>query len=174
MSIHVKKGMTIRKAWANLPKTTAVVLTVPTGEKHTYAKVMPMARKKISLEEIEIPYLEMKRARTGNLILWVPGENSAAKANSLASRLVEVVQPYGAWVTRPAKRAVLRIEGLDEIVPTSNIAAVAAIAALGGCPDGEVKVGEIRRIPSGSGQIWAQCPIKAAIRVAKVGEVGVG
>lgn len=115
-----------------------------------------MARKKISLEGIGIPYLEMKRARTRNFILWVPGENSSVKADSLASRLVEMIKPYGARVTRLAKRADLRIEGLDETVSTSNI--VAAVAAIEGCPEEEVKIGKNKRTPSGSGQIWAQCP----------------
>jgi len=84
--------------------------------------------------------------------------------------LREALANTGARIARPVKSEELCVTGLDESVAKEEVAA--AIAAAGGC--GDVRVGDIRRGPSGLGTAWMQCPTAAAKKVVATGRVTVG
>jgi len=86
---------------------------------------MSEAKKKIKLQDMGTAFLRPKVAATGAMLLEVPGENSAARADQLASKLREALAATGASVTRPVKREHLRIAGLDESVTEEEVAAIA-------------------------------------------------
>ena len=87
-----------------------------------------------------------------------PGQESAAKADDLAAKLRKVFPEEGdVRISRPVKRAEVRICGLDESIQPGEVKET--IAAEGGCNSEEVKVGEIkRRSPRSLGVAWIQCP----------------
>jgi len=133
---------------------------------------MAKARKKIKLGDLGIAYLRPKLAATGAMLLEVPGDGSAAKADLLAAKLREALAATGARVARPVKTEELRVTGLDDSITKEEIAA--AIAAAGSCSAPDVRVGDIRRGPSGLGTVWLQCPTAAAKKVAAAGRLTVG
>lgn len=120
-----------------------------------------------------IDYLRPKIAATGAVILEIPGEDGALiKADALASKLRGALGEEVARVTRPVKRADLRIAGLDESVTKPEL--IVAIASSGGCSQEECRIGEIRRAPSGLGTVWVNCPATAAKKLAETGRMKVG
>lgn len=70
---------------------------------------MAEARRKIKLGDLGIAYLRPKVAVTRAMLLEVPGEGSAAKADLLAARLREALADTGARIARPVKCEELRI-----------------------------------------------------------------
>lgn len=110
-------------------------------------------------------------AATGATIYEVSGEGKTAKTDLLAARLSELLPKEVVRFARPVKRADLRISGLNDSTTKEQVAA--AVVSVGGCLEGEVKVGEIRRT-SGLGSAWAQCPATAAKKVAGAGRLVVG
>lgn len=154
------------------PRTAAVVVTPPQSGGLTLAETMAEARRRVKLSDIGITHLRPKVAATGAMILEIPGENSVAKADLLATRLKEVLEEKGVKIHRPTKSEELRVSGLEDSVTSKEVAE--AIAEAGGCKDIEVKVGGIRKAPSGLGAVWVQCPAAAAKKLAAVGRVMVG
>lgn len=116
----------------------------------------------------------MRRSITGGLILEIPGENNTEKANNLASRLREVFdKDEEIKISRPHKKAEMRISGLDDSVTPADVAS--AVSATGGCNLSEVKHGEIcRRSPTNMGSVWVQWPATAAKKIAETGRIIVG
>lgn len=74
-------------------------------------------------------------------------------------------------VSKPEKMADIRLTGLDDSVTTAEIEA--AIRKAIGCP-GQMKLGQIRVTPSGTGTLWLRCPVAAANRLAREGRLLVG
>jgi len=131
------------------PRAAAVIVTPPTTGESTLAQLIAEAKRRIKLEDLGIAYLRPKVAVTGAMFLKIPGENSAARADQLAAKLREALTAMGASVTRPVKREDMRITGLDESITGEEVAA--AVVAAGGCETADVKVGSIRKAPSGLG-----------------------
>lgn len=151
------------------PKAAAVVVTPPATGGVTLTQLMTETRRKIRLEDLGIAYLRPKIAATGAMLLEVPGENCAARVDQLATRLREALAATGANVARPVKCEELRIAGLDKSV--SREEAAAAVAAAGVCDAANVRVGDIRRAPSGLETAWLQCLAAAAKKVAAKGRI---
>ena len=60
----------------------------------------------------------MRRSITRGLILDVPGENNAEKANNLATRLREIFEENeDVKISRPYKKTEIRVSGLDNSYP---------------------------------------------------------
>lgn len=148
------------------------MLSVGEGGESTVGEMLSVARQKVDIATLGITDMRTRRAMTGGLLLEIRGEEGSAKADQLASKLVEVVGGMGARISRPSKCVGVRIEGLDDSVTPEEV--VRAVAQVGGCPVGDVKAGEISRSPTGLGRIWARCPIRAAIKAAKEGVIRVG
>ncbi|CAH0407279.1 unnamed protein product [Chilo suppressalis] len=71
------------------------------------------ARKAIELKELDIGNVDIRNSVGGNRIIEVVGATNAEKSDKLAVKLREVLENR-ATVTRPIKRADLRVSGLDD------------------------------------------------------------
>ncbi|EFN80575.1 hypothetical protein EAI_05190, partial [Harpegnathos saltator] len=113
----------------------------------------------------------VKRARNGGVILEVPGQGGRDKADRLARDLQDVMHGE-AVVSRPARKAELRIVGLEDSV--TPILLRAAILKCSGCPPGDLQIGEIRRSSGGLGAAWVRCPLAPAQKLLATGGLIVG
>ncbi|XP_041970774.1 uncharacterized protein LOC121727163 [Aricia agestis] len=162
----IREGQTKKKKKRKslrAPKTAAVVITLQAdAEKRgvTYKDVMDKAKGSLDIVTLEIPAVKFKRAVTGARMYEVSGTACKEKADTLASKLREVLGEEDVRISRPQKCAELRISGLDDSATASEVAA--AISRAGGCAAEDVKVGEIRVDRSGRGTAWVKCPVEAA------------
>lgn len=152
------------------PRTAAVTLTCPPD---SYATAMRKVREEIRLEDLGIEALKPRKAVTGALILEIQGPDGRNKAKALKEKMEEALQGMeGAKVSRPEKLAEIRIK---DIVDSTDISEIKeAIAKAGDCSAEEIKTGDIKKSPYGLGTLWAQCPIRAANRLATLGKIRVG
>lgn len=156
----------------NVPKHAAVVLTAVNSDRITVAEALAKVRSKIELRSMGIESLRQRRAATGAIIYEVPGEASSDKADQLATKLREELNPKEVKVARPTKMAELRLSGLDDMTESRDV--VEALAAAGGCVTWEIQVGTIRRLRGGLGSVWARCPAVAARKLVETGKIRVG
>lgn len=162
-----------RKVWPAPPSTAAVVLSTSVGKEAACVELLRRAKEEMpSIEEMGIPPLRVRRARMGGLILGVPGERPQAGADRLAASLSGLACRLEVRVTRPIKKADIRVSGLDEATAEAKV--VSAISRLTGCPREGIRCGGIRRSPAGVGSLWMQCPVDAAITAAREGSIKVG
>ncbi|XP_011858976.1 PREDICTED: uncharacterized protein LOC105556488 [Vollenhovia emeryi] len=163
-----KKGKEAPKRRA--PRTAAVAISFPEGQA---GDGMRYLRSQINLEEMGISSVKHRRALNGATLLEIPGgEEAKAKADTLASRIKVVAEEKGVRVSRPTKRAEIRMKDLDESITTEEVRD--AVARVGEGPKEEIKVGPIRHTPSGFGTCWIQCGIEVAKRVAAARKIKVG
>ncbi|XP_067205361.1 uncharacterized protein [Linepithema humile] len=72
-------------------------------------------------------------------------------------------------VAHPQKMREIRVSGADLSATPEDIAR--AVAAQGGCPLTEVKVGDIKTTVRGTKTAWVRCPLEAATKIDKVGRL---
>lgn len=167
-----KKGKeTIKKI--RPPRSAAVVISLDqAGDKGPSYAELAVACRQIKLSDHGIDALRLRLGRTGARILEVPGENSAARADTLAASLRTVLADTGARITRLVKCADLRVSGLDDTVSTEELRS--ALVQARACGESEVKTGKIGPGQQGAGSAWVQCPVSAANKLAAMGRVRVG
>ena len=93
----------------------------------------------------------------------LPGAASGPTADALAERLRASLNAEEARVSRPTKRADMRILGLDDSVTAEDV--VAAVARTGGCPPDQVRAGALRPGFTGLQTITVSCPVSAAKKI---------
>lgn len=147
------------------------------GTTPTYAEVMKRAREKISLEEIDIINLRLRRSQAGGILLEIPGsEEASVKAATLVDRFRSVLTDSGfnggVSVVRPVRRAEIRITDFDDSVSAEEV--VAAVASSGKASDKDVRVGPIRPGRGGLNSVWVQCPLACANELLRVGRIRLG
>jgi len=152
------------------PRTAAVQIICLDGER---AEVMRLARARVNLEELGIREMRPRRARTGALLLEIPGVEGAQKADALADKLrVALADKEGMLITRPQKTAEIRIRDLEDSISEEEVAVV--LAEKGGCHPDEIRVGPIRQASNGLGSAWVKCPLTAASKIVKEGTFRLG
>ncbi|XP_011878447.1 PREDICTED: neurofilament medium polypeptide-like [Vollenhovia emeryi] len=152
------------------PKTAAVAISFPEGQA---AEGMRFLRSQIKLEDLGIDKVKSRKALNGATLLEISGGAEAkVRADALATTIKTVGEGKGVKVTRPEKRAEIRLKDLDESVSEEEIRA-AVTKAGGGLPD-DVKVGPIRRTPGGMGTCWIQCGLEVARRTAEAKRIRLG
>ncbi|CAL1672341.1 unnamed protein product [Lasius platythorax] len=163
----------VKVSGPRLPSTAVVSITIMPNCKRDYKSVMSEARQKISLDQLGIVNPRIRPAVNGGLLILIPGKDRNQKADDLAGCLRKL------WdgdpkirMARPAKFAELRVWGFDVSTTPSDVAS--AIVKVGGCLREDVRVGEIRWTPFGSGSIWVRCPILAARKVIEERNLTVG
>ena len=136
--------------------------------------VLATAREKIHLPEIGIPSTKIRYTVAGRILVEIPGDESAAKADVLATKLREIFPEDGeVKISRPTKRSEIRISGLDPTIKVEEI--IEAVATIGSCDKKDVKVREIKkRSPKGMGAAWVQCPITSAKTLADKERITIG
>ncbi|KAK9296731.1 hypothetical protein QLX08_009345 [Tetragonisca angustula] len=87
------------------PRRAVITMTVAPGSQKTYAEIMTAAKSKISLQEVGISDLCVRRSITGGLILEIPAKDTSAKADNLADRLRQLFKNEGGIrLSRPMKK----------------------------------------------------------------------
>ncbi|XP_028166795.1 uncharacterized protein LOC114357398, partial [Ostrinia furnacalis] len=149
-----------RKGKKRKPKTAAASQPVPAPRTApTAPKPKPKrAKAAVDLSELGIPSIKVTDSATGARLIEVPGSESREKADKLADKL-KAVLGGDVTLTRPEKRAGVRISGLDESVTREEVAE--AVASKTGCSLEAVRVGEIRRSSRGEGIATLSCPVVA-------------
>lgn len=160
------------KRWPTLTETAVVAVNPIPGGKLTGVELIREARQTLSLEEMEVPPLEIKRSKMGGYLLGIRGQGADAKADRLAASLKGLPGASKVAVTRPKRRRDIRVSGFEAGITPAEV--VQAVAAAGGCPADEMKPGAIGCLPTGMGTLWMRCPAEAATRVAANGGVRVG
>jgi hypothetical protein len=126
---------------------TLTLLSTEEGEeKVTMAEVMKRAAGRVDLA-LKIDYLRPKRSQTGGLILEIPGENSAPRADALVSKLTEALGDTKVRISRPTLWAEFRVHNLVDSATAEQVAK--AVARTGGCQAGQIRVGELKQALSG-------------------------
>ncbi|KAF9407664.1 hypothetical protein HW555_012397 [Spodoptera exigua] len=115
-----RKGPTL-----HAPRSEAVTLTLQPGAAErgvTYASVIAEAKARIKLSDLGLQSVALRQAATGARLFEVAGaaSGSAEKADALAAKLREVLNPEDVRVSRPMKTAEVRIAGLDDSVTSRH------------------------------------------------------
>lgn len=144
------------------------------GSTRNCGEVLALARSKIRLSEIGVHNVRIRYSVSGGILVEIPGEEIAVKADDLAIKLKHIFPEGGeVRISRPIKRSEIRICGLDASIQTDEIRE--AVATTGGCTKEEVKIWEFRkRSPRGMGAAWVQCPAAAAKILADKGKIIIG
>ncbi|CAL1680990.1 unnamed protein product [Lasius platythorax] len=151
------------------PRTAAVAIQCSNPD--DYPTVLRKARERISLSELKIQITKTRRAINGGLIIEISGDDNEEKADILANRLREILDTK-VKITRPSKRAAIRIIGMDDSASAEEIAEI--VSTIGGCSIADIKTGEIKQTNRGLGSILVQCPLSSAIKLANEGKIQVG
>lgn len=159
------------------PRSEAVTLTLQPGAAErgvTYQSVISEAKAKIKLSDLGLQSVTLRQAATGARLFEVAGaaSGSAEKADALAAKMREVLNPEDVRVSRPMKTAEVRIAGLDDSVTSEEV--VAAVARSGECPPDRVRAGDIRTNATGLGVVWVRCPVASAKKIASSGRLLIG
>jgi hypothetical protein len=160
---------------ATLPRTqrtSAVTLTLSEGAKTTYAEVIATARRSITLTEIGVKSVGMRKAVTGAIIIKVPGDKGREKALQLATHLSKVLDPTAVKVAAPTRTAELKIVGIDISIEKEELRQALALAAE--CGVAEIQVGEIGASRSGLGAAYVKCLVAGVRELAQTGKVALG
>jgi hypothetical protein len=166
-------GQTTRTATLpRTPRASAVTVTLSGGAGMSYADVLAQAREKISLEEMGVERVEMRKAMTGAIIIRVPGDKGGDKASKLAAKLTETLDRSAVRIAALLKTAELRVEGIDVSVMKEELRHILALAA--GCKKEELQVGGIGVARGGLGSAWMRCPIAGARKLAQEEKVAIG
>jgi len=113
-----------------------------------YAETMRLARERVNIKELGIPELKPRRARTGALLLEIPGADGGLKASALADKLrVALGDREGVRISRPVKTAEMRVKDVEDSISAAEVAK--ALAAQGGCDIEEVALAPYDRGPIG-------------------------
>jgi len=152
------------------PKTAAVQVTCHPGQ---CAETMRLARERVNLRNLGISELRPQRARTGALLLEVPGADGAARADAVAREMQEaLIDREGIVISRPQQLRPRRSESKTWRTrsPRPKLRRRSLITANVGSPRSAL-------VPSEQGQTgwaWVRCPLVAANRLMRRGHLTLG
>ncbi|XP_041980949.1 uncharacterized protein LOC121734404 [Aricia agestis] len=169
-----------KKAKLRAPNTAAITVTLKEGAAAkgiTYSDVLTKAKdafKTGGLAEMGIEKVEFRfrQAQTGARVLTIPGEGAQEKADVLAAKMREVLDPEVVKIGRPAKCVEMRIAGLDDSATTADV--IEAVVREGGCPTTSIRSGPITKGRWGDGSLWLSVPVAAAKKLLSLGRLRVG
>ncbi|KYN22494.1 hypothetical protein ALC57_05105 [Trachymyrmex cornetzi] len=165
--IRMEENRTKRRT----PKTAAVQISC--RGKTSYAEVMRIAKSKIDIDSLEISEMRPRKARTGALLLEIPGTEGAKKADKLAEKLKEALgNEQNVLISHPEKTADIRFKDIEDSTTKDDI--IAAISKKGGCPKEAIKLGDIIPANNGLGTAWLKCPVAAAKKVTNDRKIRIG
>jgi hypothetical protein len=95
------------------PRASAVTVTLSEAAKTSYAEVLVRARSHISLKELGVERVDMRKTATGAIVIRVPGDRERDKAAKSATKLSSVLDPAAVRIAAPIRRAELKIERID-------------------------------------------------------------
>jgi len=168
---NLKRPPLVASAVRRRAPRAAAVSIKSNAEGITYAEIIKRARENVNLKDLGITNPRMRRAANGGVIIEIAGPEGALKADSLASRLREVVGS-SASVTRPVVKADVKISGFDDSVIKDEL--ITIITEIGSCLASDVRIGQFRQLKNGLNMVWAQCPLSAAIKLSRKARINVG
>lgn len=152
-------------------KPAVVTITTKGGEGTSYADILSKAKQKVSLGNLGIENVRMRRAMNGALVIEIPGPDGKALANSLRRSLEEVLEGE-ATVSNPVPMEEIRLRGLDLSTTVEDIRSLLVDVAK--CSSSDLKVSPISRMRDGMGIAWVHCPLEYAVAIAAVGRITIG
>jgi len=161
-----KRTTALQTLKKRIPRGAGALIELQGGTQQEYEGIIRRCQSEISLEEMGIPPIGIRRARAGGILLEIKcQEKEEERADQLAKRIEKIVGSVeGARVRRPLRRSRLRLTGLPVGARAQEVAE--AVAAAGDGRADQVRVGPLRTSVSGAGVAWADCPTKMALRVA--------
>ncbi|XP_032682494.1 uncharacterized protein LOC116849463 [Odontomachus brunneus] len=126
--------------------------------------LLKKVRDNISLQEIGIERTKIRKTANGSTLVTVLGPDAASKADALAVKVRELVQ-NDARVTRPIKRANIKLVGIDDSINKEEIACT--IAEVGQLKLDDIRIGDLQLMRNGMGIAWVNIPLSAAIKISK-------
>lgn len=116
------------KRWT--PRPAVVTITSNNNEEFSYARILSTARTKVSLKDIGIKHIKIRKAINGGLIIEIPGPEGASLANTLQEKL-KVALDGMAKINRPIALSELRLTGIDPSTSADEIGRI--LASIGKC-----------------------------------------
>jgi len=142
----------------------AIVITCSEGN---YAEVMHRVRATIRPEDLGIKTIRPRKARTGALLLEIPGADCNSAADALAARMRQILaKKAGISVSRPIKMAKLRLKDVEDSISTEKI--INTITETEKCFRENIKVSPMRKAFNDIGTVWAKCPLTAANLIKRI------
>jgi len=101
-----KRATSLKILKRRIPRSAGDLIELQRGTQEEYEKIIKKCQKEISLKEMDIPPIGIKKARAGGILLEIRSEEREdEKAELLASKIKEVVRSVeGAQVRRPLRR----------------------------------------------------------------------
>lgn len=132
----------------------------------TYAQILSKAKQEISLANLGIENVRMRRAMNGALIIELPGPDS--------KRLAPYVTLWRRF-SRMMLRSTMGEIRLRDIDPATNQDEISyVLEKISGCPPCELKVSNINIMRDGMGIAWVRCPLEYATKIAETGKITIG
>ncbi|XP_011058702.1 PREDICTED: uncharacterized protein LOC105148596 [Acromyrmex echinatior] len=154
----IPPGRTVHRGIRKM-NSAAVLISCDEGGP-SYVEVMGEARSNVSLEELGITDMRVRRAQTGDFLVEIPGEDAESKADSLVSRLNSLFKDQtGIKVVWPIRRVEFRLLNLNESVMVCEIAE--AVATHGNVQSSDV--GPLR--PDRGGLNTAPDSVRSHVRI---------
>ncbi|KYQ58856.1 hypothetical protein ALC60_02142 [Trachymyrmex zeteki] len=162
-----KSSQTVRRT----PRTAAIQISCRNGA--MYTDVLREAKEKIDIDELGISDIRPRRARTGALLLEIPGTDGSEKANKLANKLKEALQNNcNVLISRPEKMADIRVR--DLVDSTTKEELISKCAEIGKCDKNNVRVSDIVQSLNGLGSAIVKCTLAAAKLITKSTRIRIG
>lgn len=149
----------------------AVVTITGKSKEVSYAEILGKAKEKVSLGNLGISNVRMRRAMNGALVMEIPGPDGKVLAGILRENL-EVALGDEAVVSNPVAMGEIRLRGIDPATTVNDIRA--ALVELAGCASSVVKISQISKMRDGMGIAWVHCPLEYATRMASSGSINLG
>ncbi|XP_033367134.1 uncharacterized protein LOC117243600 [Bombus vosnesenskii] len=154
------------------PRTSAVTITLTDKSSQSYAEVLAAAKDSVSLAELGINTMRMRKTITGGVILEVPEDQGREKAAALAAQLTRALDPNEVRVATPFRVAEARVSLIDIAATKAEIQNT--LARESGCKPEDIRLGEIRPARNGLGAVWIRGPASAVRKLAQAGKVAIG
>ncbi|XP_033320026.1 uncharacterized protein LOC117216952 [Bombus bifarius] len=138
----------------------------------SYAEVLAAAKDSVSLTELGINTMRMRKTITGGVILEVPEDQGREKAAALAAQLTQALDPNEVRVATPFRAAEARVSLIDIAATKAEIQNT--LARKSGCKPEDTRLGEIRPARNGLGAVWIRGPASAVRKLAQAGKVAIG
>jgi len=137
-----------------IPRGAGVLIELQRGTQSEYENIIRRCQREISLKEMGIPPIGIKKARAGGILLEIRcQEQEEEKVELLANKIKEMVRSVeGAQVRRPLRRLRLRLTGLLLGATVSEVAKAVAVAGEGRAE--RIRVGPLRTSASGADTAW--------------------
>ncbi|XP_033360028.1 uncharacterized protein LOC117239809 [Bombus vosnesenskii] len=167
-NIRKKKGA--EKKHSAKPTSGTITLTDKSGQ--SCAEILAAARNSVSLAEVGISTMRMRKTITGGVILEVPEDQERKKAAALAACLTRALDPNKVRVVTPFRAAEAGESMIDVSATKEEIRN--PLTKESGCKPEDVRLGEIRPARNGLGSVWIRGPAGAVRKLAQAGKVAIG